>query len=286
MAGASALWPLAALAQRASTAQANVQVLAERLAMPGLNRERGLRLYLPPSYATQPERRYPVIYLHDAQNLFDEATSFIGEWGVDETLNALARSHAFEAIVVGIDHGGDTRVAEMLAWPIAELARVEGDAYIDFIARTVKPWIDARYRTRPEGSQTAIGGASIGASISHSAVLRHPAVFGKALLLSPSYWAAEPLFEQVRTQPAAHHPRLYLYVGSGEVAQMTEPTQRMAALLQSQGAASILHVEPGARHNEAAWRAAFGPAVIWLFELSARSQPGAGPGHVSNSRHD
>jgi enterochelin esterase-like enzyme len=96
-------------------------------------------------------------------------------------------------------------------------------------------------------------------------------VFGKALLFSPSYWAAAPLFEQVRTQPLPSSARLYLYVGGAEVAQMTEPTQRMAALLQAQDAASTLHIEPGARHTEAAWRSAFGPAVVWLFELKARA---------------
>ena len=69
-------------APRASTAQANVRVVAERLPMPGLQRERGLRIYLPPSYAMQPDRRYPVIYMHDAQNLFDDATSFAGEWEI------------------------------------------------------------------------------------------------------------------------------------------------------------------------------------------------------------
>jgi predicted alpha/beta superfamily hydrolase len=103
-------------AQRPSTALLNVQVLTERLALPGLNRERTLRLYLPPSYATHPDRRYPVIYMHDGQNLFDDASSNTGEWGVDETLNELAARTGFEAIVVGIDHGGDKRGNELIPW--------------------------------------------------------------------------------------------------------------------------------------------------------------------------
>src|SRR5690349_7188104 len=85
-------------ASRPSTAGPGVHVLAQRLAMPGLGRERTLRLYLPPSYDSAPSRRYPVIYMHDAQNLFDEATSSFGvEWGVDETLDAFARTRGFEA---------------------------------------------------------------------------------------------------------------------------------------------------------------------------------------------
>jgi predicted alpha/beta superfamily hydrolase len=250
-----------------STAQPNVQVLSERLAMPGLQRTRGLRLYLPPSYATQPDRRYPVIYLHDAQNLFDDATAFAGEWGVDETLNALAQRTGFEAIVVGIDHGDALRIQEMLPWPHAQFATAEGAASIDFIARTVKPWIDARYRTRTDAAATAIGGASIGGSISHYALLRHPTTFGRALIFSPSYWSMPAFFEQVRREPAPASARLFIHIGADEVEQMREPTARMHALLRQQRAAVDLRVAPGARHNEAAWRAAFEPAVRWLFEI-------------------
>jgi predicted alpha/beta superfamily hydrolase len=250
-----------------STAQPNVQVLSGRLPMPGLNRERGLRLYLPPSYPRQPDRRYPVLYMHDAQNLFDDATSFAGEWGVDETLNALARDTGFEAIVVGIDHGGDLRIQEMLPWPHAQFTTPEGDAYVDFIARTVKPWVDARYRTRADAANTAIAGASIAGSISHYALLRHPTVFGRAGLFSPSYWSMPPIFDRVARQPAPDAARLFIHLGEAEVDQMREPTQRMHALLQQQPAAALLRVAPGARHNEAAWRAAFEPAVRWLFEI-------------------
>ncbi|HET9976512.1 MAG TPA: alpha/beta hydrolase-fold protein [Burkholderiaceae bacterium] len=252
---------------KTSTAQPNVQVLPDRLPMPGLGRERGLRLYLPPSYATQPERRYPVIYLHDAQNLFDDATAFAGEWGVDETLNALARSTGFEAIVVGIDHGDARRIPEMLPWPHAPFTTAEGAAYVDFVALTVKPWIDARWRTRPDAASTAIGGASIGGSISHYALLRHPAAFGRAAIFSPSYWSMPAFFEQVQREPAPATARLFIHIGAAEVEQMLEPTRRMHALLVQQPAAVELRVAPGARHNEAAWRAAFEPALRWLFDI-------------------
>jgi predicted alpha/beta superfamily hydrolase len=252
---------------KSSTTQRNVQVLPERLPMPGLNRTRGLRLYLPPSYATQPERRYPVVYLHDAQNLFDDATAFAGEWGVDETLNALAQRTGFEAIVVGIDHGDALRIQEMLPWPHAQFRAAEGAAYTDFIALAVKPWIDARYRTRAGAADTAIGGASIGGSISHYALLRHPGVFGRALIFSPSYWSVPEFFEQVRREPAPASARLFIHIGADEVEQMREPAARMHALLRQQPAAVELRTVPGARHNEAAWRAAFEPAVRWLFEI-------------------
>ena len=90
---------------RPSTAGPGVHVLAQRLAMPGLGRERTLRLYLPPSYESSPDKRYPVIYMHDGQNLFDDATSNAGEWGVDETLDAFARTRGFEVRSPSIRRG-------------------------------------------------------------------------------------------------------------------------------------------------------------------------------------
>jgi predicted alpha/beta superfamily hydrolase len=184
------------LAQRGPTAQPNVQVLAERLPMPGLDRERTLRLYLPPNYATRLDRRYPVIYMHDAQNLFDDASAPFGAWHVGEALDELARSKGFEAIVVGIDHGDDKRVQEMLPFPAAE-----GEAYIGFVVEVVKPFIDSHYRTRPQAAATAIAGASLGAVISQVALHRHPEVFGRAMLLSPAYWIAPPIAALARDLP-------------------------------------------------------------------------------------
>ena len=252
---------------RTSTAQPNVQVLAERLPMPGLNRERGLRLYLPPSYVEQPDRRYPVIYMHDAQNLFDDATSFVGEWGVDESLNELARTRGFEAIVVGIDHGGAKRRTELNPWPNERFGAGEGEAYLDFLVHTVKPWIDSRYRTRPEAEHTAIVGSSLGALISHAALLRHATTFSKAGVLSPAYWIAPQIIAATESAAWPSGARLYLYAGTRESDGLVGEVEAMHALLDRRGVANTLHMQSGAQHNEAAWRAEFARAVVWLFEL-------------------
>jgi predicted alpha/beta superfamily hydrolase len=256
-----------ALAQRPSTAQPNVQVLPRRLTITGLKRERTLRLYLPPSYATETMRRYPVLYLHDAQNLFDDATANSGEWRVDETLNALARSTGFEAIVVGIDHGGDKRRTELNPWPHPRTGPGEGDAYIDFIVRVVKPFVDSRWRTRNEPASTLIGGSSLGALISHAAIHRHPDLFGRALLFSPSYWLAPAMAELAERRPLPSGARVYFYAGGNEDESMQPLAERMHALLQRQGTATALRVVPEGRHHESAWRAEFERAVRWLFEL-------------------
>lgn len=254
-------------ATRASTAQPNVQVLAEQFTIPALQRERTIRLYLPPSYATQPNKRYPVLYLHDGQNLFDDATGYAGEWGVDETLNALAASTGFEAIVVGIDNGGVKRMNELNPWPHERFGAGEGQAYLDFIVNTLKPAIDARYRTRTDAASTLIGGSSMGGLISHAGIVRHPLVFGKALVFSPAYWTAPDMATLAQQRPLPRSARVYFYAGGQESENMAPLAERMHALVQSQGTATALNIAPDAKHNEAAWRAEFERAMRWLFEL-------------------
>jgi predicted alpha/beta superfamily hydrolase len=254
---------------RASTAQTNVQVLSERFAIPALQRERTIRLYLPPSYAAQPSKRYPVLYLHDGQNLFDDATAYAGEWGVDETLNALATSTGFEAIVVGIDNGGVKRMNELNPWPHERFGVGEGQAYLDFIVQTIKPYIDARFRTRSDAASTLIGGSSMGGLISHAGIVRHPAVFSKALVFSPAYWTAPAMAVLAEQQPLPRSARVYFYAGGQESENMAPLAERMHALVQGQGTATTLRVVTEAKHNEAAWRAEFERAVRWLFELPA-----------------
>jgi len=268
-------------APRPPSALPNVSVLPQRLNIPGLNRERTLRLYLPPSYALQPERRYPVIYMHDGQNLFDDATSYAGEWGVDETLNELARTHGFEAIVVGIDNGLDKRMNELNPWPHPQFGVGEGEDYVSFIVDVVKPLIDRDYRTLRDAANTAVIGSSMGGLISDYAIHRHPGVFGKAGVFSPAYWTAPEMFRFAAERPLPPGARVYLYMGGGEGEQMVSNVQRMHSQLNGTlpaGASSVLRVVPGAPHNEGAWRRELPAALVWLFELQPATavRPAAG----------
>jgi predicted alpha/beta superfamily hydrolase len=254
---------------RAPSAAANVQVLAsERFVMPGLGRERQIRIYLPPGYATS-DRRYPVIYLHDGQNLFDDATSYAGEWGVDEALNALAASDGFEAIAVGIDNGGEKRMNELSPWPHERFGAAEGEAYLRFITDVVKPHVDATYRTRPEREATALVGSSMGGLMSHYGLLARPDVFGRIGVLSPSYWFSDAVYAETGRFAPPADTRVVLYAGDDEGDQMVEDMQRMQALLALRLAEGHLrvHVAEGAEHNEAAWRAEFPATVRFLFGL-------------------
>ncbi|MFL6700468.1 MAG: alpha/beta hydrolase [Vitreoscilla sp.] len=259
---------------RASTAGPGVHVLEQRLAMPGLGRERTLRLYLPPSYEALPDRRYPVIYMHDAQNLFDDATSFAGEWGVDEALDEFARTRGFEAIVVGIDHGDQERIHELSPWTNPKYGPAQGVQYMDFIVETVKPFIDTHYRTLPDRAHTAIAGSSMGGLISHYALLHYPQVFGKAAIFSPSYWYSAEVYAQTAAHPWGPDTRAFFYMGGHEGDESEPDVERMLRLLLPPCGPACrprpqikYEVVPEAQHNERAWRAEFPRAVAWLFEV-------------------
>jgi len=262
-AGAPAAVPKAPLA---STALPGVSLL-DPVAIPGLERKRQLRLYLPPGYATS-GKRYPVLYMHDGQNLFDVASAFSGEWRVDETLDALAREGRLELIVVGIDNGGDKRMTELNAWDHAQFGKGEGRAYTDFIVNTVKPMIDRQYRTLPGRAHTAIMGSSMGGLASHYALVQYPEVFGKAGVFSPAYWTAQPVFGFVSGKPVPKDARLYLLMGGKEGAQMNADVQRMAQVLRQTGHPArntVLKTVPEAEHNEAFWAGELREALLWMF---------------------
>ena len=250
-----------------STASPNVTVLPQQLTMPGLNRQRTVRIYVPPGYVSS-AKRYPVLYMHDGQNLFDNATAYAGEWGVDESLDGLAQTQGLELIVVGIGNGGVQRMTELNAWDSARFGKGEGKRYMDFIVDVVKPMVDARYRTRPEREHTGVMGSSMGGLIAHYACLQYPQVFSKAGIFSPAYWLGPEVFGLTATRPPAPDARLALYMGGAEGDQAVTDYQRMVAQLQRQShPAENLWVKltPGAAHNEGAWRAEFAAAVTWMF---------------------
>jgi len=251
------------------TAQPNVHVLAQKLTMQELGRERTIRIYLPPGYEKS-NKRYPVLYMHDGQNLFDSATSYSGEWGVDETLNELAKTKGLELIVVGVDNGGADRIHELNAWDNEKFGKGEGRQYMDFLVGTVKPYVDQHYRSKPDRANTAVMGSSMGGLISQYAIEQYPQVFSKAGIFSPAYWLAVPaVFDFAKAQPPRKDAKLYFYAGGKEGDSMLPDMQRMVDLLRADGHPRDkldVVVDPEARHHESAWRAQFARAVLWLFD--------------------
>lgn len=254
--------------ERKSTASKNVSILHNEIEMPGLDRSRAIRLYLPPNY-DESKSDYPVLYMHDGQNLFDDATSFVGEWGVDEILDQLYEKQGFELIVVGIDNGQAKRMSELSPWENAQYGKAEGKEYMKFIVDVVKPYIDKNYRTKPDRGHTAIMGSSMGGLISHYAIYQYPEVFGKAGIYSPSYWYARGAFEIVEEKPMRKDARLYFFVGQKEGEMMVNPMNEMVDLVLEKGHPSKnlqSIIDPNGEHNEKTWRSDFENAVLWLFQ--------------------
>lgn len=266
---------LAAAPERAHTAGPSVRVFSPPLQWPALGYPRQLRVYLPPDYG-KGQRRYPVLYMFDAQNLFDDATSYAGEWRVDESLDALAREEGFAAIVVGIDHGNEARINELIPYWNVRFLPNTGAGFVEDVVRTVKPFIDANYRTRPGRVDTAIMGSSLGGLSADYAIHRYPEVFSKAGVFSPAYWVSEEPFAIAARMRLPAESRVYLYMGGREGDEAVPLVQRMEQVLRTRAGMAdrvTLQLMPDAEHNEAAWRAAFPVAVRWLFGLPPTTRP-------------
>lgn len=253
----------------AHTASANVQILPA-LTMQQLQRQRTIRLYLPPSYGSS-DRRYPVLYMHDGQNLFDAATGYAGEWQVDETLDQLAAAGKLELIVVGIDNGSELRNQELVPYPHPDIAKSEGEAYLKFIVDELKPYIDSHYRTLPDRDHTGLMGSSLGGLITHYAGQHYSQVFGRLGVFSPSYWVAADDKTRLVSPGIAGNSRWFVSMGSKEGGDMVpdfqQVTTQLGKTLPADSQLSTRLVE-GADHNEAAWAALMEPALLFLFSQS------------------
>ena len=201
---------------------------------PQRRNRRDVDVYLPRSYRTDIERRYPVVYMQDGQNLSDPTTSFAGTWDLETTLERLD-ARGIDAIFVGIHHAGDQRIVEYSPFPDAKHDGGEGDAYLAFLAETLKPRIDRLFRTRPERAATSILGSSMGGLVSLYAYFRYPSVFGRAGVMSPSIWfgqgAVLDFIEEARTPRG----RIYLDIGTLEGAAPLRDVRRLGRLLLKKG---------------------------------------------------
>lgn len=260
-----------------STAAANVRVLTTTFSMPQLNRTRRIWIYLPPQYADT-TKRFPVLYMQDGQNLFDRATSFSGEWEVDETLNKLANAGDKGCIVVGIDNGGAARIGEYAAWKHPTYGGGDGAKYAKFMVETLKPYIDANFRTKSDRLNTAIGGSSMGGLISMFAAAEYQNVFSKALIFSPSFWFNDSCFTQVRLREKRFSMRYYFMSGTNEDADMVPDMQLMVSILRGVGYTDEefkIVTKTDGQHAEWFWNREFADGYKWLFrETTSRTEGG------------
>lgn len=254
------------------TASPQVSIIDTAFFMPQLNTKRRVWLYLPKNYY-QSTQTYPVLYMQDGQNLFNEQTAFAGEWGIDECLDTLAQQLNKYCIVVGIDNGGDKRLNEYSPYTIAagkvgkDSVKAAGVAYVDFIVHTLKPYIDNHYRTKKGPHYTYIAGSSMGAIISYFAAWQHPDVFGAAGIFSPSFWLYSP--EQLQPKVSANFkPVYYFYAGGKESTNMLNDMDTVINYLNVYPSHTIRRsVYPPGMHQEKYWRNEFPIFYKWLMQL-------------------
>ncbi len=247
---------------RNHTSSKNVHIISDSFFMPQLNRKRKIWIYLPSNYANSKEK-YPVLYMHDAQNLFDEFTAPYGEWGVDEALDSLQKRTSKYAIVVGVDHGDAKRLVEYNPYDTKEYGKGEGEAYTDFLVQTLKPYVDNNYRTKKDAAHTSVAGSSLGGLISTYAILKYPNIFGSAGIFSPAYWIAPALQKLVKQANKKHFAnKLWFYGGEKEGYTMMEDMERIKNLLPKNVELVLLKVKDG-EHNEKAWRNIFPLFYTW-----------------------
>lgn len=256
--------------QMASTATKSVRFLPTIFEIPQLNRKRTIRLYLPPNYSTG--GLFPVIYMHDGQNLFDNATSFAGEWKVDEILDSLYTYRGFSAIVVAIYNDEKERINEYSPWKNDSLGiGGDGEKYVKFIVNTLKPFIDRHYRTLSGRENTAIMGSSMGGLISLYAALEYPDVFGKAAIFSPSLWFSPKMNIYLQKYKRKKVQQLYFLAGEKEGVGMVEDLNRTLELLKNAGFDDEYYVKtkiaPDGRHAEWFWSREFGEAIRYLYKF-------------------
>lgn len=256
--------------EKKSTAAPNVSLLKKEFVIPNLNAiSHKVWIYLPPNY-DKTSKKYPVIYMHDAQNLFDAATSYAGEWEVDETLNKLYEKIGKGFIVVGIENGGEERIKEYTPWENKKYGGGKGEIYVDFIAKTLKPYIDDHYRTKKQQKHTGLMGSSLGGLISYYGGLQYPKTFGKIGALSTSFWYSENVVDFTQEKGNLKNVKLFLLVGGKEGDDTDKDTQKMEKLLLKTGFKPKnlkTKINPEGKHNEAFWSNEFLEVVIWLYHI-------------------
>ncbi|WP_223639658.1 alpha/beta hydrolase-fold protein [Corallococcus sp. EGB] len=240
---------------------------------------RDVIVWLPPGYDADATRRYPVLYMHDGQNLMDASTAFAGEWNVDETAQALVESGQVEPlIIVGIYNAGADRIAEYTPVPFPPEYPNAGraDVYGRFLIQELKPRIDAEFRTKPEAEYTGLAGSSLGGLVSMSLGLKHPDVFSRLGVVSPSvWWADREIIAEVNALTAKPALRIWedigTHEGTGSQAETVADAQALRDALVAKGwvVDSDLKytVVDGGLHNEAAWSARFGDILRFLYPV-------------------
>jgi predicted alpha/beta superfamily hydrolase len=244
-----------------------IEILDNAYEIHQLGRTRRIAVLLPHNYY-ETDKKYPVLYLHDGQNLFDEYAPY-GNWGVDKSLEKLARAGFGDVIIVSIDHGGVLRIQEYLPYSTPRYTEAEGHLYLKFMLEDLKPMIDNKYRVLRNREATGIGGSSLGGLISLYAGFEYPEIFGKKMIFSPSLWISEEIYQLAKNFKPGGATDIYLYAGGMESANHYGQVLRLENILQEKRKYNDFDIvfshNPSGQHKEIHWGEQFPLALKWLF---------------------
>lgn len=246
-----------------------VEIISEEFYIPQLDRHRKVWALLPYDYYIS-NKSYPVLYLQDAQNLFNEGSEY-GNWEIDKKLSILAEYGRGDVIIIAIEHGSEERIKEYIFDNDNVAHGSEGKKYIRFITDTLKPFVDEQYRTKKDRENTGIGGSSLGALISIYSGFLYPEVYSKLLIFSPSLWVEPNNNFPMMSFRVPFKTKIYLYGGEQEGAKMVKRIHVFEEYLRKWEKKNFFDFEfktsinPEGTHSEFYWSQEFPRAIEWLF---------------------
>lgn len=245
------------------------EIISEAFYIPQLERSRKVWALLPYDYYVS-DKNYPVLYLQDAQNLFNEGSGY-GNWEIDKKLSILAEYGRGDIIIIAIEHGSEERVKEYIFDNDHVANGSEGKKYIRFITDTLKPFVDQNYRTKRDRENTGIGGSSLGALISIYSGFLYPEVYSKLLIFSPSLWVEPNNNFPMMNFRTPFSTKIYLYGGEQEGSKMVKRIQVFEQYLKRWEKKNLFdfefrtNINPEGTHSEFYWSQEFPRAIEWLF---------------------
>ncbi|PWA05959.1 alpha/beta hydrolase [Flavobacterium psychrotolerans] len=244
-----------------------VHLISEEFEIPQLNKTRRIWALLPHDYETSLEH-YPVMYLQDAQNLFNENAQY-GNWEIDKKLAVMSEYNIGKIIIIAIEHAEEDRIKEYNVGKTI-LGVGQGKKYIRFITDTLKPFIDKKFRTKSEREFTGIGGSSMGGLVSIFSGLMYPEVYGKLMIFSPSLWVIPKRdFANIDFSESGD-TKIYLYAGGDESETMIEHVKKFRKkMIKNEFVSNKMKINLSinmlGKHNETYWSDEFPKAIEWLF---------------------
>lgn len=242
-----------------------IQLISDEFEIPQLNTTRKIWALLPHDYDAS-EESYPVMYLQDAQNLFNENAEY-GNWEIDKKLAVMSEYKVGKIIVIAVEHAEEDRIKEYNVGKTL-LGKGRGKKYIQFLVETLKPYVDSNFRTKKEREFTGIGGSSMGALVSIFSGLRYPGVFGKLMIFSPSLWVNPKI--KVKDGANSGDTKIYLYAGGDESETMIEHVETFKnRIIENEFVNDKMKINLSinklGKHNETYWSDEFPKAIEWLF---------------------